>query len=191
MASPTCSGWSGGWSSMTSTSRRAAVTCARIRPVGVSRSEAQASPGARPAMSAVSKSPSQARVSFPDTRTFRQVERSTNARSSSSASTPLSASVLMPAIIDGVDVPTTQLVTNDFPPRVGGIQRTLEALANKLPADRVGVFCPSAPDASSYDAEAPFRVFRQPEPFLWPTRDVASRVDHTARELGAEVVLFG
>ena len=33
--------------------------------------------------------------------------------------------------------------------------------------------------------------FRQPERFLWPTRDVASRVGHAARELDAEVVLFG
>jgi len=27
-----------------------------------------------------------------------------------------------------VDVPRTLLVTNDYPPRVGGIQRTLEAI---------------------------------------------------------------
>jgi hypothetical protein len=33
-----------------------------------------------------------------------------------------------------VDVPRTLLVTNDYPPRVGGIQRTLEALVKHLPA---------------------------------------------------------
>jgi phosphatidylinositol alpha-1,6-mannosyltransferase len=97
----------------------------------------------------------------------------------------------MPAIIGVVDVPTTLLVTNDFPPRVGGIQRTLEALVREFSPDRVGVFCPAATDVGAYDADAPFRVFRQPEPFLWPTRDVASRVGHAARELRAEVVLFG
>jgi phosphatidylinositol alpha-1,6-mannosyltransferase len=102
----------------------------------------------------------------------------------------------MPAIIGVVEVPTTLLVTNDFPPRVGGIQRTLEALVRELPPDRVGVFCPAAPDtaspdASAYDADAPFRVFRQPEAFLWPTPDVASRVGRAARRLGADVVLFG
>jgi phosphatidyl-myo-inositol dimannoside synthase len=99
--------------------------------------------------------------------------------------------LLHPAIIGAVDVPTTLLVTNDFPPHVGGIQRTLEALVKQLPPDRVGVVCPSSPDQAAYDATASFRVFRQPEPFLWPTRDVASRVGHAARELGAEVVLFG
>src|SRR5438132_14284657 len=95
------------------------------------------------------------------------------------------------AIIGTVAVPTTLLVTNDFPPRVGGIQRTLEALVRALPPDRVGVFCPSTGDPSRFDAEAPFRVFRQPEASLWPTRNVGRRVRAAARELGAEVVLFG
>src|SRR5207247_747406 len=86
--------------------------------------------------------------------------------------------------------PTTLLVTNDFPPRVGGIQRTLEALVRELPPERVGVFCPAASDGGAYDADTPFRVFRQPEAFLWPTRDVASRVGHAARGPGADVARF-
>ncbi len=90
-----------------------------------------------------------------------------------------------------MQVPATLLVTNDFPPRIGGIQRTLEALWRELPADRVGVFCPDWDDAEAYDAAAPFRVFRQPERFLWPRRGVADRVEAAARELGAEAVLFG
>jgi len=90
-----------------------------------------------------------------------------------------------------VQVPATLLVTNDFPPRIGGIQRTLEALWRELPADRVGVFCPDWDDAEGYDAAAPFRVFRQPERFLWPTRAVADRIEAVAREMGAEVLLFG
>jgi len=90
-----------------------------------------------------------------------------------------------------VDVPTTLIVTNDFPPRVGGIQRTLEALVRALPGNRVGVFCPTAEGASTYDAKAPFPVFRQPERSLFPTRNVGRRVRAAARELGAEVVLFG
>jgi phosphatidylinositol alpha-1,6-mannosyltransferase len=90
-----------------------------------------------------------------------------------------------------VDVPSTLLVTNDFPPRIGGIQRTLEALWRELPPDRVGVFCPDWDDAEAYDATAPFRVFRQPERFLWPTPQVAGRIEDAARAMGAEVLLFG
>ena len=90
-----------------------------------------------------------------------------------------------------MDVPSTLLVTNDFPPRVGGIQRTLEALWRELPADRIGVFCPDWDDAAAYDAGAPFRVFRQPERFLWPTPQIADRIEAAARVMGAEVLLFG
>ena len=39
-------------------------------------------------------------------------------------------------------LPRTLLVTNDYPPRVGGIQRTLEALWKELPPDRVSVLAP-------------------------------------------------
>ena len=90
-----------------------------------------------------------------------------------------------------MDVPRTLLVTNDFPPRVGGIQRTLEALWRELPADRVGVFCPAWDDDEAYDAAAPFRMFRQPERFLWPTPQLGDRIEEAARAMGAEVLLFG
>ena len=89
----------------------------------------------------------------------------------------------------------TLLVTNDFPPAVGGIQRTLEALALELPPERIAVFCPaaepSADAAEIYDRAAPFTVLRQPERFLWPTPGVGRRIEAAVRETGAEVVLFG
>ena len=90
-----------------------------------------------------------------------------------------------------MDVPHTLVVTNDYPPRVGGIQRTLEALVDQLPPDRVSVFCPGWDEAEAFDAAAPYRVLRQPERFLWPTPEVARRVEEAVRETGAEVVLFG
>ena len=90
-----------------------------------------------------------------------------------------------------MDVPNTLVVTNDYPPRVGGIQRTLEALVDQLPPDRVSVFCPDWGGAEAFDDAAPYRVLRQPERFLWPTPDVARRVEEAVRETGAEVVLFG
>ena len=90
-----------------------------------------------------------------------------------------------------MDVPSTLLVTNDFPPRVGGIQRTLEALWTHLPPDRVSVFCPGQEGAPEYDAAQPFRVFRQPERFLWPRPDVGDRIEEAIEASNAEVVLFG
>jgi phosphatidylinositol alpha-1,6-mannosyltransferase len=90
-----------------------------------------------------------------------------------------------------VDVPRTLLVTNDYPPRVGGIQRTLEALVSQLPPDRVSVLCPGHDGHEEFDAAAPYRVLRQPEGFLWPTPTVGRRVEAAVREVEAEVVLFG
>jgi phosphatidyl-myo-inositol dimannoside synthase len=90
-----------------------------------------------------------------------------------------------------VDVPRTLLVTNDYPPRVGGIQRTLEALVSRFPADRVAVWCPDADGAPAFDAGAPYEVFRQPAGFLWPTPDVRRRMHEAVGAFDAEVVLFG
>ena len=90
-----------------------------------------------------------------------------------------------------MDVPRTLLVTNDYPPRVGGIQRTLEALVNELPGDRIAVFCPRDEGSSAFDADRPYRVLRQPESFQWPTPGVGHRLEAAVREVGAEVVLFG
>ena len=90
-----------------------------------------------------------------------------------------------------MDVPRTLLVTNDYPPRVGGIQRTLEALVRCFPADRVAVLCPEAEGAAAFDEAASYEVFRQPERFLWPVPDVRRRVHEAVRSFGAEVVLFG
>ena len=90
-----------------------------------------------------------------------------------------------------MDVPRTLLVTNDYPPRVGGIQRTLEALVRCLPPDRVAVLCPNAEGGDAFDEAAPYAVDRQPERFLWPVPDVRRRLHEAVRSFGAEVVLFG
>ena len=90
-----------------------------------------------------------------------------------------------------MDVPRTLLVTNDYPPQVGGIQRTLEALVRRLPPDRVAVLCPNAEGGHAFDRAAPYAVYRQPERFLWPLPDVRRRLHQAVRSFGAEVVLFG
>lgn len=90
-----------------------------------------------------------------------------------------------------MDVPSVLLVTNDYPPRIGGIQRTLQALVDELPPARVSVLAPAWEGGDVFDAAAPYRVLRQPEPFLWPTPEVAGRVRRAVADTGAEVVLFG
>lgn len=90
-----------------------------------------------------------------------------------------------------MDVPKTLLVTNDYPPRVGGIQRTLEALWRELPPDRVGVLAPSWKGAEAFDALAPYPILREPDAFIWPTPRFNARLERIIDDLGVEVVLFG
>ena len=59
----------------------------------------------------------------------------------------------------------TLIVTNDFPPRPGGIQNYLNSLATRLPADDLVVYAPSWESRTGshveFDAAAPFEVVDQ------------------------------
>ncbi|HXF36883.1 MAG TPA: glycosyltransferase family 4 protein [Actinomycetota bacterium] len=90
-----------------------------------------------------------------------------------------------------MDLPTTLLVTNDYPPRVGGIQRLLHGLVRELPPDRVVVYAPTWRGAEAFDRGEPYEIVREPEGFLWPTPRVARRVRDLVRSRDAGVVLFG
>jgi phosphatidylinositol alpha-1,6-mannosyltransferase len=90
-----------------------------------------------------------------------------------------------------VDVPPTLLVTNDYPPKVGGIQRTLHSLMRELPPDRVTVFGPASDGSEVFDAGEAYRVVRDPRPFAWPTPAVRERVHDLSRRSGSQDVLFG
>ncbi len=82
------------------------------------------------------------------------------------------------------------LVTNDFPPKVGGIQTYLWELWRRLPPDDTTVLTPRRRGASAFDAEQPFRVVRDRARVLLPTRSLASRIDRLAEEVGADLVVL-
>jgi phosphatidylinositol alpha-1,6-mannosyltransferase len=90
-----------------------------------------------------------------------------------------------------VEIPRTLVVTNDFPPRVGGIQRTLESLCRALPADKVSVIAPSSEGSEAFDEGTPFDVVRERRRFVWPTSSFADRLEAEIARSGAEVILFG
>ncbi|GLY66182.1 glycosyltransferase family 4 protein [Amycolatopsis taiwanensis] len=89
----------------------------------------------------------------------------------------------------------TLLVTNDFPPRPGGIQNYLDSLARHLPADDLVVYAPSWRSASGsdpeFDAAAPFEVVRHPTSLMLPTPDVLRRAKEIMRARECEAVWFG
>jgi phosphatidylinositol alpha-1,6-mannosyltransferase len=82
------------------------------------------------------------------------------------------------------------LVTNDFPPKVGGIQTYLWELWRRLPPETFAVLTTAHPDAPAFDAAQPFRVERVSGTVLWPTPDLRRRIDALAAELGAGFVVL-
>ncbi|MEU3301255.1 MULTISPECIES: glycosyltransferase family 4 protein [unclassified Streptomyces] len=86
---------------------------------------------------------------------------------------------------------TTLIVTNDFPPRQGGIETFVHAMATRVPGDDVVVYTSSEPGAAAFDAGLPFPVLRDPSRMLLPTRRVTGRAVRLAREHGCDRVWFG
>lgn len=82
------------------------------------------------------------------------------------------------------------LVTNDFPPKVGGIQSYLWELWRRLPPGEATVLTTAYPGAEVFDAQQPFRVERIPHAVMLPTPALARRIDRLADRVGASIVLL-
>ena len=82
------------------------------------------------------------------------------------------------------------LVTNDFPPKVGGIQSYLWELWRRLPADQVTVLTTPYPGTQEFDRAQPFPVVRDRDRVLLPTPALARRIDALAREVGADLIFL-
>lgn len=82
------------------------------------------------------------------------------------------------------------LVTNDFPPKIGGIQNYLWELWRRLPEGTATVYTTPYAGTAGFDACQPFAIERSPEPWLIPYPWLASRVRRLAEESESELVLF-
>jgi len=80
------------------------------------------------------------------------------------------------------------VVTNDYPPKPGGIQQWLGNLVDHFDGE-VRVLAPADGPARTATGEAIVRSHRTR--FMWPTRSVASWVAAEASEFEAEAILFG
>ncbi|WP_062193474.1 glycosyltransferase family 4 protein [Streptomyces sp. AVP053U2] len=86
---------------------------------------------------------------------------------------------------------STLVITNDFPPRQGGIETFVHAMATRMPAEDVVVYTSHEPGDAAYDASLPFPVVRDTTRMLLPTRRVTERAVAIAREHGCDRVWFG
>ena len=100
----------------------------------------------------------------------------------------------------------TLIITNDFPPKAGGIQSFVHALALRRPPGSVVVYCsdpaariagapgPGAVHRSAveaFDLAQPFPIVREAAPVLLPTPGAARRAARIAALEGCDTALFG
>ncbi|HEY2272709.1 MAG TPA: glycosyltransferase family 4 protein [Jatrophihabitantaceae bacterium] len=86
---------------------------------------------------------------------------------------------------------TTLIVTNDFPPRQGGIQSYVHELARRQPAGSVVIYASDHQGSAAFDAAQPFPVVRHRTGLLLPTPAVQRRAESILRQHGATAVWFG
>ena len=85
------------------------------------------------------------------------------------------------------------LVTNDFPPTIGGIQSYLRDFLATLNPQDVVVFASTQDRAAAaeHDATLPYTVVRWPRSIMLPTPTTARRMQQLIREHDIETVWFG
>lgn len=101
------------------------------------------------------------------------------------SSSPSSASADLPR------APRSLWVTNDFPPRSGGIEQFVANVVATLDPDGVMVLASPWEGDAAHDATLPYRVQRISRRPLLPTPGVVRAVNAAIAEHGAEVVVFG
>ncbi|MBK4178836.1 glycosyltransferase family 4 protein [Corynebacterium macginleyi] len=83
------------------------------------------------------------------------------------------------------------LVTNDFPPKVGGIQSYLRDYLEELNSDSVVVFASTQEPPEDYDASVAYKVIRWPHRVMLPTPATKRRMQEIIRQEAIDVVWFG
>ncbi|MDP2291468.1 MAG: glycosyltransferase family 4 protein [Actinomycetota bacterium] len=82
------------------------------------------------------------------------------------------------------------LVTNDFPPKIGGIQSLLWEWWRRLPPDSFAVLTSPYAGAGAFDARQAFHIERTREPVLLPHPWMVQRINSMAREVGADLIVL-
>ncbi|MDQ4006293.1 MAG: glycosyltransferase family 4 protein [Actinomycetota bacterium] len=83
------------------------------------------------------------------------------------------------------------VVTNDFPPRVGGINHYVAELMRQFPGGDVTIFAADWRGASAHDASYPHPVVRWPGRSIYPTTTIRERIEGLVATERPDIVLFG
>ncbi|HQZ33720.1 MAG TPA: glycosyltransferase family 4 protein [Ilumatobacteraceae bacterium] len=82
------------------------------------------------------------------------------------------------------------LVTNDFPPKIGGIQSLLWEWWRRLPPESFAVLTSPYEGTEAFDAAQPFHIERTREPVLLPHPWMVQRINKMARDVGADLIVL-
>ena len=82
------------------------------------------------------------------------------------------------------------LVTNDYPPKVGGIQSYLWEIYRRLPQDKVVVYTTPHPDSESFDEKQTHKIIRSKQRVLLPTRQVANQIRSLAEVENIDFIMY-
>lgn len=83
------------------------------------------------------------------------------------------------------------VVTNDFPPRIGGINYYVDQLFRRFPPGSVTVFSSTYAGAAAFDAAYPQEVIRLPSEMMLPTPGVRRELQAIVAARRPTIVLFG
>ncbi|MEO7966673.1 MAG: glycosyltransferase family 4 protein [Gemmatimonadaceae bacterium] len=83
------------------------------------------------------------------------------------------------------------VVTNDFPPRIGGINYYVDQLFRRFPSGEVTIFSSTSDGTKEFDAAYPQEVIRLPTHMMLPTPSVRRTLHAELRTRRPDVVLFG
>jgi phosphatidylinositol alpha-1,6-mannosyltransferase len=82
------------------------------------------------------------------------------------------------------------LVTNDYPPKVGGIQSYLWELWRRLPSDSFAVYTTPYKGADQFDQAQNHHIERSPEPVLLPYPWLVKRINERAKALDCDLIVL-
>ena len=82
------------------------------------------------------------------------------------------------------------LVTNDYPPKLGGIQNYLWELWRRLPSEQVTVLTPDRLGADRFDVMQEHSIVRDRRKVFLPTRSLARDIRSLAKQVDAELVIL-
>ncbi|MFN8183457.1 MAG: glycosyltransferase family 4 protein [Candidatus Nanopelagicales bacterium] len=85
----------------------------------------------------------------------------------------------------------TLVVTNDFPPRAGGIQAFVHGVLLHQDPESVVVYAPAWKRSGAFDAEQPFPVVRHRTSLMLPEPMVLAQARRIAADYACDRVLFG